>query len=163
VTRGERRWKRKKWNLLEGLWRSNPIGVVRSVIDFIIGNASSRFLLAPHIEDVLNWRLPKRKCTASTVEGLEEFSHIWILFVFHLNTMGKNGRVSAKISPRALGDSQGQRLCLTWAHRFARGESPWRDWIGFKSFRKHCMDKSLRRRYACISGLNLVDGDAWSI
>eukprot|EP00536_Pseudo-nitzschia_multiseries_P007872 jgi/Psemu1/196647/e_gw1.190.68.1 len=43
--------------------------------------------------------------TAATVSGLEEFSYIWILFHFHLNTQSakKERRFKSKIAPPALG------------------------------------------------------------
>ena len=33
-----------------------------------------------------------RSVSPDTLVGLEEFSHVWILFVFHQNTNGKNAR-----------------------------------------------------------------------
>jgi tRNA-Thr(GGU) m(6)t(6)A37 methyltransferase TsaA len=59
------------------------------------------------------------------VEGLGEYSHVWIVFLFHLNTVpspnarGGRGRPPAKISPPALGGSKKVGVLATRSpHRF---------------------------------------------
>lgn len=34
----------------------------------------------------------KRNISPDALDGLERFSHVWVVFVFHQNTNGKNSR-----------------------------------------------------------------------
>eukprot|EP00977_Amphora_coffeiformis_P002395 scaffold449_cov184-Amphora_coffeaeformis.AAC.7 len=62
-----------------------PIGVVRSVYALCVGTPRQG-LLAP----ATRGRIELLTLPADAVKGLEEFSHIWIQFVFHLNTQSKS-------------------------------------------------------------------------
>ena len=76
------------------------IGVVRSVYRLCVGTPRQG-LLAPHARG----RLDLTAVPAEAVQGLEEYSHIWIFFIFHLNTLPKQGNKKApmKIAPPILG------------------------------------------------------------
>ena len=76
---------------LEDVMRQNDnkleiqaIGVVRSVYRLCVGTPRQG-LLAPHARG----RIDLTRVPSETVDGLEEYSHIWILFIFHLNTLPK--------------------------------------------------------------------------
>lgn len=76
---------------------------------------------------------------------LEDFSHIWIIFVFHTNTNADSGVVSAKIRPPRLGTRVG---CLST-------RSPHRpNNIGLSV----CKIVQVCNDYIEISGLDMVNG-----
>jgi tRNA-Thr(GGU) m(6)t(6)A37 methyltransferase TsaA len=80
------------------------IGVVHSVYRLCVGTPRQG-LLAPHARGTIQLEIPQ---AAVSVQGLERFSHIWIVFVFHLNTVRtRNSAPSpAKIAPPALGGTK---------------------------------------------------------
>lgn len=59
----------------------------------LVADSSARIILKPEFQP------------ESSLQGLEEFSHLWIIFLFHKNT---NHRFHAKVHPpRLLGESKG--------------------------------------------------------
>jgi tRNA (adenine37-N6)-methyltransferase len=133
-----------------------PIGVVRSVYRLCVGTPRQG-LLAPHARARIELSgVPNGSLAA--VEGLEEFSHVWIVFVFHLNTVG--GKQQSKIAPPALGGVKVGVLATRSPHRF----NP----IGLtlaKLDRIRTVERTVegRKKSVCttvldISGTDLVDG-----
>lgn len=74
-----------------------PIGRVESVYKQKFG-VPRQSLLVAEAKAVLH--LDRQLITAQALEGLEEFSHIWLIFGFHLNN---NSVLNAKVSPPRLG------------------------------------------------------------
>jgi tRNA-Thr(GGU) m(6)t(6)A37 methyltransferase TsaA len=147
----------EEMELAGGTLAIKPIGVVRSIYRLCVGTPRQG-LLAPHARGRIELTLPS-DIAASTVEGLEEFSHIWILFVFHLNTMGKNGRVSAKISPPALGGRKVGVFASRAPHRFNPVGITLARLDRIQVVRKHVHgQKPTQKVCLYISGLDLVDG-----
>jgi tRNA (Thr-GGU) A37 N-methylase len=96
-----------------------PIGMVRSIYRLCVGTPRQG-LLAPHARGRIELNMLEENAAMDSVIELERFSHIWILFVFHLNTLpskNKNG-VSAKIAPPALGGKKVGVLATRSPHRF---------------------------------------------
>jgi tRNA-Thr(GGU) m(6)t(6)A37 methyltransferase TsaA len=138
-----------------------PIGVVRSVYRLCVGTPRQG-LLAPHARG----RIELRKGTVSpdAVEGIDGYSHLWIVFLFHLNTVPtpvdrKKRRTPAKISPPALGGSKKVGVLATRSpHRF----NP----IGITLARLDRVDidvvsasgKGAVSAVLHVSGIDLVDG-----
>lgn len=73
-----------------------PIGVVRSIYRLCVGTPRQG-LLAPHARG----RIELYASSADMVDGLDAYSHVWIVFCFHLNTIGR--KTPTKIAPPALG------------------------------------------------------------
>jgi tRNA-Thr(GGU) m(6)t(6)A37 methyltransferase TsaA len=89
-----------------------PIGVVHSVYALCVGTPRQG-LLAPHARGRIELQLSE-----AAVDGLAEFSHVWIVFVFHLNTLpAKTSRQSVKIAPPALGGRKIGVLACRSPHR----------------------------------------------
>ncbi|GLD94937.1 hypothetical protein PINS_up003562 [Pythium insidiosum] len=101
-----------------------------------------------------------RNVSPDTLDGLEQFSHVWIVFVFHKNTNGKNARAheglrsdsyrytfKAKIAPPKLK----QRVGI-FSTRSPHRPNP----IGITLARIERVDHAKRTVY--LSGLDLVDG-----
>lgn len=136
-----------------------PIGVVRSIYRLCVGTPRQG-LLAPHARGKIEITVD---AAVDSVKELETFSHIWILFVFHLNTMSKNKKVSPKIAPPALGGRKVGLLATRSPHRFnpigmtlAKLE---RVEIKPKNIHKSQKQKGSSSRVVLhISGLDLVDG-----
>jgi tRNA (Thr-GGU) A37 N-methylase len=156
-----------------------PIGVVRSVYRLCVGTPRQG-LLAPNARG----RIDLNNIGKDAVLGLQEYSHIWIFFIFHLNTLPKkkeqkssggangsnnnnnnniNGRrgVPLKISPPALGGSKVGVLSTRSPHR----PNP----IGMTLARLDGIETSKKKNGGSktaaatvtslyISGLDLVDG-----
>jgi len=80
------------------------IGVIRSIYRLCVGTPRQG-LLAPDARGRIELDKIGNSSTAATVSGLEEFSYIWVLFHFHLNTQSakKERRFKSKIAPPALG------------------------------------------------------------
>jgi tRNA (adenine37-N6)-methyltransferase len=110
-----------------------PIGVVRSVYRLCVGTPRQG-LLAPQARG----RIDLNSIGQDAVLGLQEYSHIWIFFIFHLNTLpeqvqqpksggGENGKdtkknvhrrlAPLKISPPALGGRKVGVLSTRSPHR----------------------------------------------
>lgn len=80
------------------------IGVIRSIYRLCVGTPRQG-LLAPDARGRIELDKIGNSSTGATVSGLEDFSYIWILFHFHLNTQSskKERRFKSKIAPPALG------------------------------------------------------------
>jgi tRNA-Thr(GGU) m(6)t(6)A37 methyltransferase TsaA len=90
-----------------------PIGVVRSIYRLCVGTPRQG-LLAPHARGRIELA---STLTSDVVDGLENYSHVWVVFVFHLNTKSKRGTPS-KIAPPALGGKKIGTLATRSPHRF---------------------------------------------
>jgi tRNA-Thr(GGU) m(6)t(6)A37 methyltransferase TsaA len=91
-----------------------PIGVVRSVYRFCVGTPRQG-LLCPHSRGRVEFTL---KSAHDAVDGLLEYSHVWIVFLFHLNTSSSHaGRARSKIMPPANNKKMGV-LATRSPHRF---------------------------------------------
>jgi tRNA-Thr(GGU) m(6)t(6)A37 methyltransferase TsaA len=147
----------EEMELAGGTLAIKPIGVVRSIYRLCVGTPRQG-LLAPHARGRIELTLPS-DIASSTVAGLEEFSHVWILFVFHLNTMGKNGRVPSKISPPALGGRKVGVFASRAPHRFNPVGMTLARLDRIQLVKKHVHGRK-RTQTVCldISGLDLVDG-----
>lgn len=74
-----------------------PVGILESC--FPERNGTPRQgLLAPSAKARL--RITATAHPAHSIEGLDQFSHVWLLFVFHFNT---NQTISSKVHPPRLG------------------------------------------------------------
>jgi len=80
------------------------IGVIRSIYRLCVGTPRQG-LLAPDARGRIELDKIGNTSTGATVSGLEEFSYVWVLFHFHLNTQSskKERRFKSKIAPPALG------------------------------------------------------------
>jgi len=131
-----------------------PIGRVRSVYRLCVGTPRQG-LLAPHARGCV-----ELDCEADSVEGLHDFSHIWVIFLFHLNTKSKNaGQKPTKIAPPALGGRKVGVFCTRSPHR----PNP----IGISLVKLDRIETITKpqpnkrpKQIVClhISGLDLVDG-----
>lgn len=68
-----------------------PVGEVRSCFKSCLGTPRQG-LLAPSTRARIEFQ---RNISPDTLTGLSEFSHVWIVFVFHQNTNSKNSRAHA--------------------------------------------------------------------
>ena len=132
-----------------------PIGVVRSVYRLCVGTPRQG-LLAPHARGRIEFMSSIE--AAPAVEGLEHYSHVWIVFVFHLNTVGKSQ--PSKIAPPALGGRRVGVLSTRSPHRFNPIGMTLAKLDGIRTVRKHAngSKKPVRSTYLELSGLDLVDG-----
>ena len=135
-----------------------PVGVVRSIYRLCVGTPRQG-LLAPHARGCIELTLDK-DAAADAVKGLEDFSHIWIIFIFHLNTVSKNGRVPAKIAPPALGGRKVGVFASRAPHRFNPVGITLAKLDGIRVVQKHVSGRNKPVPTVCldISGLDLVDG-----
>jgi len=80
------------------------IGVIRSIYRLCVGTPRQG-LLVPDARGRIELDKIGDSSTAATVSGLEDFSYIWVVFHFHLNTQSakKERRFKSKIAPPALG------------------------------------------------------------
>ena len=98
-----------------GIVSAKPIGVVRSVYRLCVGTPRQG-LLSPQSRGRIELTVEN---ASDMVDGLEGFSHIWILFVFHLNTVPKNHKSPpTKIAPPALGGHKVGVLATRSPHRY---------------------------------------------
>lgn len=137
----------------------NPIGKISSVYRLCVGTPRQG-LLAPNSRGRID--LFPDQISSDSIIGLDEFSHIWILFSFHLNSSSKKKQKqkTSKISPPALG---GKKKVGVFASR-----SPHRPCnIGFTLAKvdsihippKKIHTKASKQPYSVwVSGLDLVDG-----
>jgi tRNA-Thr(GGU) m(6)t(6)A37 methyltransferase TsaA len=79
-----------------------------------------------------------------SLEGLNEYSHIWIIFIFHANT---NKKFKARVEPPRLG---GQKIGV-FGTRSPHRINP----IGMSVVKLDCVDINNKQIY--ISGLDLID------
>lgn len=77
-----------------------PIGTVRSIYRLCVGTPRQG-LLAPNARGRLE--LDSSVVSQDAVLELDGFSHVWVIFVFHLNTIAKNQQIPSKIAPPSLG------------------------------------------------------------
>lgn len=137
-----------------------PIGKISSVYRLCVGTPRQG-LLAPNSRGRID--LYPDQISSDSIIDLDKYSHLWIVFIFHLNSTStkerKDKQVSAKISPPALG---GKRVGV-FATRTPHRPNP----VGFSlckidkivipKKKKHCKAKD--QPYSVyVSGLDLVDG-----
>ena len=135
-----------------GSLKLRPIGVVRSIYRLCVGTPRQG-LLAP----MARGRIELYNLDEDAIDGLQSFSHIWVLFIFHLNTTGK--KKASKIAPPALGGIKVGVLSTRSPHRqnpigmtlckLDRVDSQYRSTNGRKSTKVVCLH---------VSGIDLVDG-----
>jgi tRNA-Thr(GGU) m(6)t(6)A37 methyltransferase TsaA len=95
------------------------IGTVRSVYRLCVGTPRQG-LLASSARGRIELHKLGDSSTEEAVSGLEGFSYIWVLFIFHLNTHSSNTkrRFKSKISPPALGGKKVGVFATRSPHRF---------------------------------------------
>ena len=132
------------------------VGTIRSIYRLCVGTPRQG-LLCPNARGCIELEKIGDASSASSVIGLEQYSHIWIIFVFHLNTKSSNPkRIKSKISPPALGGKKVGIYATRSPHRY----NP----IGItlcKIDRIEKIPKTKQRDERVvihISGLDLVDG-----
>jgi tRNA-Thr(GGU) m(6)t(6)A37 methyltransferase TsaA len=127
-----------------------PIGTVNSIYRLCVGTPRQG-LLAPDARGRIQLAKFGDAKTGDAVIGLEGYSHIWVLFCFHLNTQSKNSkRVKTKVAPPALGGKKVGILATRTPHRF----NP----IGITLCRLDKIEKKNNEVVLHVSGLDLVDG-----
>jgi tRNA-Thr(GGU) m(6)t(6)A37 methyltransferase TsaA len=123
-----------------------PIGTVNSIYRLCIGTPRQG-LLAPDARG----RIRLTKLGGDAVIGLEGYSHIWVLFCFHLNNQSKNSkRVKLKVAPPALGGKKVGILATRTPHRF----NP----TGMTLCKLDKIQKKNNEVVLHVSGLDLIDG-----
>jgi tRNA-Thr(GGU) m(6)t(6)A37 methyltransferase TsaA len=138
--------------LLDDGLKVYPIGTIRSVYQLCVGTPRQG-LLAPSARGCIHFHKQGDSSTEEAVSGLGEFSHVWIIFVFHLNTQSstKSRRFKSKISPPSLG---GQKVGV-YATRSPHRINP----IGITLCKLDRIQVSSPHHVTLhISGLDLVDG-----
>ena len=128
------------------------IGVVRSIYRLCVGTPRQG-LLAPDARGRIELDKIGDSSTGATVDGLEEFSYIWVLFHFHLNTQSakKERRFKSKIAPPALG---GKKIGI-YATRSPHRHNP----IGITLCKLDRIQVHGPHEVTLhVSGLDLVDG-----
>lgn len=134
---------------VDGSLAVQPIGVVRSVYRLCVGTPRQG-LLAPAARGRVELNDVRYK---DAVDGLEGFSHVWIVFLFHLNTQGKS--TPFKIAPPALGGKRVGVLATRSPHRFNPIGMTLAKLDSIESFKTK---KNKLSTVLHISGLDLVDG-----
>ncbi|POM74043.1 Hypothetical protein PHPALM_9045 [Phytophthora palmivora] len=132
-----------------------PVGIIHSCFKVCLGTPRQGSL-APSTRAKITFQ---RSISPDTLVGLEDFSHAWIVFVFHQNTNGKNTRAHeglrsdshrhtfrAKISPPMLKERVGI-FCTRSPHR----PNP----IGITLAKIERVD--MRKRTVYLSGVDLLD------
>ncbi|CAK4120776.1 unnamed protein product [Aphanomyces euteiches] len=76
-----------------------PIGAVESCFSQCLGTPRQG-LLAPHTRARIVFN---RSISPEALDGLNAFGHVWITFVFHCNTNGKNARAHEGLRPDSHG------------------------------------------------------------
>lgn len=132
-----------------------PIGTIRSVFKLCVGTPRQG-LLTPNSRGVI--QIDPAVLASDCIVGLEDFSHLWVVFLFHLNTnqekvrgsqtKKKNRMFPSKVSPPALGGARVGIFTTRTPHRF----NP----IGFSLCKLDHVDLILNRLR--VSGIDLVDG-----
>merc|ERR1712238_99549 len=114
-----------------------PIAVISSIYRLCVGTPRQG-LLAPNSRGRIDF-FPHR-ISSDSITDLDKFSHLWIFFLFHLNTnekkmkKDKNRQFQAKISPPALG---GKKVGI-FATRSPHRPNP----VGFSLVKIHSIVKS---------------------
>jgi tRNA-Thr(GGU) m(6)t(6)A37 methyltransferase TsaA len=140
-------------DILDGLL-VKKIGTIRSIYRLCVGTPRQG-LLAPNARGCIEMEKIGDSSTASSVTGLEGYSHIWILFVFHLNTKSQNSkRIKTKIAPPALGGEKVGIFATRTPHRY----NP----VGLTLCKLDRIERTRHNKrekvFLHISGLDLVDG-----
>ena len=132
------------------------VGTIRSIYRLCVGTPRQG-LLCPNARGCIELEKIGDSSSASSVIGLEQYSHIWIIFVFHLNTKSSNPkRIKSKISPPALGGKKVGIYATRSPHRY----NP----IGITLCKIDRIEKIPKTKHQeervviHISGLDLVDG-----
>ena len=112
-----------------------PIGVVRSIYRLCVGTPRQG-LLAPGARGRIELFQMGDASPAATVDGLQGYNYIWVIFIFHLNTTpsspssskfqnnrssnsnNKRGRFKSKIAPPALGGQKVGIFATRSPHRY---------------------------------------------
>jgi len=137
-----------------------PIGVVRSVYRLCVGTPRQG-LLAPHARgriELFNDNNSSLLEASDAVDGLSGFSHVWIVFAFHLNTVGT--KTPSKIAPPAAGGARVGVLATRSPHR---GNPIGLTLVQLGAVRHDKIVTAPGQRprlqtYLEVSGLDLVDG-----
>jgi len=87
-------------------------------------------------------------CHEETIDGMDSYSHCWIIFSFHANTNNPGSNKKAKVRPPRAGGVKVGQLATRSPHRPNN--------IGLSLVKVDCVDKKTRRLY--ISALDLVNG-----
>jgi tRNA-Thr(GGU) m(6)t(6)A37 methyltransferase TsaA len=130
-----------------------PIGVVRSIYRLCVGTPRQG-LLAPDAHG----RIELHHLDTDVVDELQCFSHICVVFCFHLNTTGK--RETTKIAPPALGGRKIGVLASRSPHRPNPIGMTLCKLDGIEIKYKASKQQKKPKRIVClmISGIDLVDG-----
>jgi tRNA-Thr(GGU) m(6)t(6)A37 methyltransferase TsaA len=129
-----------------------PIGMIRSIYKLCVGTPRQG-LLAPNARGYIDLFTLGNSSPESSVYGLEDFSHIWVVFVFHLNTQSKDAsrKIKSKVTPPALGGKKVGIYATRTPHRY----NP----IGMTLCKLDRIEKVDKRNVRLhISGIDLVDG-----
>lgn len=134
-----------------------PVGTIRSIYKLCVGTPRQG-LLAPNARGCIELLKIGDSSASSSVIGLEGYSHVWIIFVFHLNTKSTNPnkRIKSKISPPALGGEKVGIFATRSPHRY----NP----IGITLCKIDRIERIKKTRHTKervlvhLSGLDLVDG-----
>jgi tRNA-Thr(GGU) m(6)t(6)A37 methyltransferase TsaA len=141
-----------------------PVGVVRSIYQLSVGTPRQG-LLAPHARGRIELNMLPDIAT-DAVAGLEEFSHVWIVFLFHLNTSASGSgagdehrRRRAKIAPPALGGKKVGVFATRSPHRFNPLGMTLVKLDRIQVHQTHVQGrKPVKTVCLHVSGLDLVDG-----
>jgi tRNA-Thr(GGU) m(6)t(6)A37 methyltransferase TsaA len=134
----------------------HPIGVTSSVFRLCVGTPRQG-LLAPNARAKIN--LDTRRIAAESVLDLQLYSHIWVVFVFHLNTHSSKDtrdpddpytQFPAKIAPPALGGKKVGVFSTRTPHR----PNP----IGMTLCKLDKITQHHTELTLHVSGVDLVDG-----
>jgi tRNA (adenine37-N6)-methyltransferase len=127
-----------------------PIGKVNSIYNLCVGTPRQG-MLAPDARGRIELEKFGDSSIVDAVMGLEGYSHIWVLFCFHLNTQPSNSnRIKTKVSPPALGGKKLGILATRTPHRL----NP----IGITLCKLDRIEKTGSKAILHISGIDLVDG-----
>lgn len=126
----------------DGNLNIQPIGYVESIFRLCVGTPRQG-LLVPQARGRIKLVVPP-----DAVSGLEGYGHIWILFIFHLNTQGR--RLPSKIAPPALGGKKVGVLATRSPHRY----NP----VGITLSKLDRVEINGNQAIVHISGVDLVDG-----
>jgi len=156
-TSGEDPPSRRRLKTLEDTesWNLKPIGTVQSIYKLCVGTPRQG-LLVPAARGCIS--LEALREAEVCVQGLEGFSHVWILFMFHLNTVGQSTRYT--IAPPALGNDKIGVLATRSPHRFNPIGMTLAKLEGIRTVKEFVpgRKKTVRRTYLDLSGIDLVDG-----
>ena len=138
------------------------IGTVQSIYRLCVGTPRQG-LLAPHARGRILLDRLDVQAGLDAVDGLAEYSHVWVVFVFHLNTQkhNKSKKTASKIAPPALGGRKVGVLATRSPHRFNPVGITLVRLDGIRTIRLPNNNNNNQTACCCcldISGLDLVDG-----